>query len=397
MSEITVNEKDSEVFAAMTGQELKPGFTSGDYGSDQSLVEHVNRELEKQPFIGEACDKFISNIKGEKRENHEVTLSDLRVNDFGLLVKQNGTPIAENVDFLQALPQAWQQLTRLSPSGVDKHLKSNVNSWLGDKGSTLVGRTFKPVEDTRSLFALVSSRYAVYDADEVAAEIAKIAPKDSRGSIQYSGDGGRFEINAAIGRPTDIDGDIHQIIITARSADNASLGLSVFFKAYRLKCTNGIFVAQKSLVSSTRHTGDPESLRKQFSKGLLMAEQAAESFKQMWTNARAAKFLCAKTGEPLEGPEALARLAVHKHLAVPGIRSKALLECLMGAYDKEPGDSVADVINAATRTAHESVDHFRSKWFGPDLEEQSGVLLAGNHSLSPLTEKERDRLEGNKG
>ncbi len=395
MSDIIVNEKDSDVFAAMTGDKLKGGFSSNDYHSDEALAKHVNRELGAKPLITEACESFIEEIKAEKREDVDLIMADLRVNDFGMLVKKDGSEIAEGLDYLKTRPQAWQQLTRQAPDKVHRHLKSNVNSWLHRKQATLVGRTFKPAEDTRDLFSLVSQRYAVHDADEIAAEIALRMPEGARGDIQYQGDGGRFEINAALGRPFDIDGDIHQIIISTRSADNGTLGQSVFFKAHRLKCTNGIYVAQKALISNTRHMGDRNTLREQFSKGLAMAADAMESFKTLWSNARAAKFLCARTGETLNGPEALARLAVHKLLAVPHIRPKSLLERLNGAWEKEPGDSVADVINAATRTAHESLDDFRSKWFGNDLEEQSGVLLTRSQSsleLAPLTDEQRAKL-----
>lgn len=393
-NETIVHEKDSDVFAAMTGEKLKGGFTSRDYGSDESLAKHVNRKLEAQPLIKDACDKFIGQIKAEKREDTDLIMADLRINDLGVLVKKDGSPIMEDVAYLKVLPQSWTQLTRQAPNSVEKRLKSNVNSWLGRKQITAVGRTFKPGEDSRTMFSLVSQRYQAHDADEIAAEIAKAnLPEGCRGTIKYLGDGGRFEIDAALGRPVDIDGDFHQIIASVRSSDNGTLGQSVFFKAHRLKCTNGIFVAQSALISRVRHTGDLSTLRDQFSLALAKTADAMDAFKVLWHNARVAKFLCAKTGEALNGPEALARLAVHKQLAVPSIRAPKLLESLMGAYEKEPGDSIADVINAATRTAHESVDHFRSQWFGNDLEDQAGTLLAGNHMLHPIAPEIREKME----
>ena len=394
MSNEIVHEKDSDVFTAMTGDTLKAGFTSSDYGKDQDLARHVNRTLEGQPLIKDACEKFIETIKAEKREDIDLIMSDLRVNDFGVLVKKDGSAIAEDVGFLKTRPQAWTQLTRQAPATVDNRLKSNVNSWLHRKQATLVGRTFKPAEDSRDLFSLVTQRYQSHDADEIAAEIALAElPEGCRGTIKYMGDGGRFEIDAALGRPFDIDGDFHQIIISVRSSDNGTLGQKVFFKAHRLKCTNGIFVAQRALINSVRHTGEKGALRQQFSHGLAQATQAMESFQTLWHNARVAKFLCAKTGETLDGPEALARLAVNKQLSVPRKRPRALLEMLLGAFEKEPGDSVADVINAATRTAHESVDAFTDRWFGNDLEDQAGVLLSGTHLLTPIAAEVREKLE----
>jgi hypothetical protein len=395
MSEIIVNERDSEVFENMTGEKLGARFsTKGDYQDDAALLKKVHRELEKQPLASEACADFAQAIENEQREDLTLPFNEFRVNDFGMLVRKDGGEIAEGLDFLDPLPQAWTQLCQRAPAGVETKLRSNVNSWLHRKTSNMVARTFQPMDVERKAFAVVTEKYQPHDANEIAEEIARSIPAGARGTVQYAGDGGRFEINAALGRPFDADGDLHQIIITVRSSDNGTLGQSVYFKAHRLKCTNGIYVAKKSLICNARHRGARNTLQDQFTKGLAMATAAMNSFQSLWTNARSAKFLCAQTGDPINGPEALSRLAMHKKLAVPHIRPKALLECLMGAYDKEPGSSVADVINAATRTAHESVDHFRSQWFGNDLEEQAGVLLnSGNYTLSPLTEEQREKLE----
>ena len=245
------------------------------------------------------------------------------------------------------------------------------------------------------MYALVTEKYAPHDADEIAAEIARLIPSECRGDFQYLGDGGRFEVNAELARPFKVRGDLHKIIITVRSSDNGSLGQRVFFKAFRQKCTNGIAVVQKSLILNTRHVGDRSTLQKQFQRGIAMAGEAIESFTELWGTAQTSKYLCAETGNPITGDEALKRLVMQKQVHVPHNRRKALLERCMGSFEKEPGDSIADVLNAVTRTAHESLDKMRSEWFGVDLEEQAGVLLSqGQRNLRPLTEKEQEILEG---
>lgn len=402
--EMDLPETDASLYNKITGKDIPEAVRDhrfdgrmGKFATD-ATHQKSQRDLDKLPMIHAACDSLIERVRQENRKDVEFSLNSLVVNNLGFLTPtKEGNTIynedSENITLLQPLPAAWNRLASEAPKDVPNGLKTNVNSWLHRKSAHRVARTFKPNGNVREMFGLVTSKYRNNDADKLAATISKLIPNEYKGMVKYTGDGGRYEISAILGRPFEVNGDAHRVMVTVRSADNGTLSQSVFFKIWRLVCTNGLYVQDNTLMAKVNHKGDEQALQEQLEHGISLASKAIESFSHHWGNAAGTPFACRRTGQALAGLEALRRIAAHKLVHVPHVRPKRLMEQLTKAFQAEPGDTVADVINAITRTAHEQADSWKSPWYEEDVEEQAGQLLyARNYTLPFLTDEQRETL-----
>ena len=388
------------MYAKITGKDINPKFEKGsDYGSAQHLNDFQRKKYEEMRSFHEVCDDAIATVQAENREDITLPLADLKISDEGVLVRRDYEDIPTAGDAITGLPMgevAWQHHTQMAPKSVPARLRGNVHGWLHNKRSSAVFRTHQAPKDKgmRSAFSTVSTKYQAHDLDQMATLMKEVISDNYKGSLRYCNDGGRYEVSAILARPFDVDGDIHRVTVTARSADNGTASQSVFFKAWRQKCSNGIYVQDSTLVSRTRHMGDGVKLREQFAQGLEMASQAIESFSTHWKNAQHAQFVDKNSGAPLDAKECLKRLAANRLVHVPHVRPRAMFELLEGAWNKEPGQSVADVINAATRLAHENADNWKSEWYQDDVEQQAGSLLYQSvYTLRGLTPKQEAAFE----
>ncbi len=380
---------DTQVFKRITRVDLSARFAGArNYDSPERLHEGQRKQFEAMPDLADACEQLAAIVASEKRRDDIVTLRDLRVDTLGSLIAPHRAEIIPDAPRLQMLERAWAQLVSRAPRDVPRALRPNVNAWIRDSNGVAVARTMEaPSGRAQDCFAMVSERYQAHDADAVAREVARAMPAECKGEIKYKGDGGRYEIEAVLARPFDVDGDIHRVIIGVRSADNGTGSQQIWFKAWRLKCLNGMFIADKHLLRRVRHTGEVRQLRDQFTQGLAMARAAIESFSAHWKRARSKRFVDAEFGGNLSGPEALRRLVGRGVVAVPHVRASTLLGRLNSAWGTEPGDSVSDVLNAITKAGH--VTPWESAWTTEALEEIAGQLLyATAHALPALTAKQ---------
>lgn len=74
-----------------------------------------------------------------------------------------------------------------------------------------------------------------------------------------------------------------------------------------------------------------------------------------------------------EREQLLDSLFTRKLLQTPGVRTEESISSILTAWDLEPGSTRADLINAVSRVAHESV--WPSLGVSEGLESQAGQLL----------------------
>lgn len=379
---------DGDMFESIAGRKLR---TSRRFlNVDATKLHHAQRKaFEEMPSLVDVCQSLISTVQAEHRHDDEIQLRDLHVDDVGALTSARGDIVPGSAS-IGMLEQAWSGLVARAPRNVPARLRSNVNSWLRRSNGTAVARTME-IDGARDAFAIVSPSYQAHDADQVAQEVARAMPAECRGNVKYCSDGGRFEIDCVLARPIDVDGDVHRVIAKISSADNGLMSQRISFVAWRLKCLNGLAIMDKATLTRVWHKGDPARLRDQFAAGLAMARVAMDAFTAHWTRARRVGFVDAHTGADLTGPEALRRLVGTGAIEIAGTKASDLLARLQTAWAVEPGDRVADVINAVTRTAHTTP--WRAAWTTEDLESLGGRLLfGGNHALPALSRKQSEAL-----
>lgn len=267
---------------------------------------------------------------------------------------------------------AYKLLARMAPPEMTGVLGFNLNAWTHRAPETKVVhlRSLTHREHGRRVaFTAVSGRYVAYDMDAAAADIAAALPADARARLSYNGDGGRWQVEATIARPLDVDGDVHEMGVVIDSADDATRGYKMQWAAYRLLCSNGLRISSRSLALQLRHT---KSLGEAVRVALQNVEPAMESFRTTWQAAhdRGAVDTDGKSVAPVD---ALMRLAEARVLKVSGVKPEDLGAALVGSWSAEKGDDVASIVNAVTRAAHE---YQWSRWADRDeLEEQAGRLL----------------------
>ena len=365
---------DGEHFRTITGRNLGAHFRHS-VETEKSLHEGQRKQFEAMTDLADACEQLASNVEAEKRRDDVLKLADLRIDTLGALVASQRGEIIPGAPRLEMMEQSWSQLINRAPQYVPSRLRSNANSWLRDSNATAVARSMEaPGGKARECYALVTEKFQPHDADLVAHEVARAMPADCKGQIKYMGDGGRFEIEAVLARPFDVGGDIHRVIIGVRSSDDGTMSQQIWFKAWRLKCLNGMFIADKKLLRRVWHKGNAGKLQQQFADGLVMARNAIESFSAHWKRAQQERFVDAQTGANLTGPEALIRLIGHGDVAVPYIRPVDLMGRFQTAWETEPGDSIADVLNAITRAGH-TTQWKAGSWTTEMLEEIAGRIL----------------------
>ena len=106
--------------------------------------------------------------------------------------------------------------------------------------------------------------------------------------------------------------------------------------------------AHEHATISQVHRGDPTVIIEALHTGVEEAREKVGNFLEAWGKARTLKLDPAKTIQKwVEG----------KQLKVKGERDKErLTRIFLSHWAKEPGDTLADVVNAVTRAAHEHTE-----------------------------------------
>lgn len=348
-------------------------------------------EWENLPMVEDACDKLIERIKAESRYDLITKIKELSVDGMGIL---RGAPGGGG---LIMEPVGWNQLAKFGPDTMDTRLRSNLNAWMKDSTKETKLRTRNPdaVTNMRQCFASVGKTYSAFDWDQLAGVIrATQYPGDARADVKYDGSRATFEV--VLHNPYEVDelgvGRLFRVAIIISSADNGTEGYRIKYKAVRIACINCTLVHDENLVFRTTHRGN--KVQEVVETAIRASSTALDSFAARWSDAYTKQYHDRYDGTPLGAEETFKRLIAAKKIVVPHMDRDALLAHLMGAWEKEPGDTVAHVNAAITRMAHESAPSWKSPWYQEDLEDSAGELLyQKNYVLEPIDEEKREEWE----
>lgn len=410
-----------------------PVYTIGTMVVDMGVqnFRQSRKDFEDLPRVGEACADLALVVANEKREDHLVRATGLRM-------LQNGQLLVANKDVYPLTKRGVEGLAQFTTPGGAGYLKEcppdlrayNFNQWLPkalreDKRATNARRkelmeqhearvkvlgeeaagpfvgpepvmipkdvTLRtrnnPRSGGREVFTVVGPRYGAFDIDKIAEQVAQGVPDDARCDITYDGYRARINVlfHTNIKPEKAVAGEMFKAGLLITTADDGSGSIKISAQVWRNLCLNLIIIDfKKLLVGSRRHMGQTGDIAQDVKLHMETAMGKIGYFADKWSEANLENVL-ERYG--LDNMEALfTGLVKNRVVAVPGVRPDDMVEKLMTAFEYEPFATKAGVLNAITRVAH--TESWKSPWTTEDLEETAGELLFQKQAWSVATEEE---------
>lgn len=326
-----------------------PGTKVVDLGERNFRVER--RRVEALPAFGDAASEVTCVIGREAREDRVVPLSSVAMSDGGALTVE-GEELALETG-------AFHQLAQLAGFGPGARYLSdhcspelrayNVNAQLraaDERKLTLRTRGRGP---QRSVFATVTPTYSAIDTDAVLGAVCD-GLHDARAELSYDGSGVRA---TALWMPDQVvdlaAGDIFKVGVRVETDDTGRGRIRVAGVVWRNRCLNLIVIGEGEVETVSQvHRGEASRILERVQQGVEAARDKVGHFLAAWGHARTVR---------MDVPAVLRAWVEERKLRLPGIRSAAerdaAVEVLLRSWHREPGDTLADAVNAVTRAAHE--------------------------------------------
>ncbi len=321
------------------------------------------------PFPG-ASSAVIATVRQEARRDLHVPLGEVAMTERGALLV-GGEEHALEVG-------AFYQLAQLAGFGMGARYLAekcggelraeNVNAQFKKaKGRVLTLRTrAQDGGGDRAVYAAVTPAYAPVDTDRVLSAVAP-ALADARAELVYDGSGARA---TALWMPDEVvdlaAGDVFKAGVRVETDDTGRGRVRISAVVFRNRCLNLIVIGEGSVETvSAVHKGSPDAILAKVAAGVEAAREKIADFLAAWGRARSVKV----------DPEVTIRQIVEERRLLPrGQRDvDAVVEAILAAWRREPGDTLADAANALTRAAHET-----PTWgmdFREELERQAARLV----------------------
>jgi hypothetical protein len=378
------------------------------------------QRFEALPMAQDALSGLVARVAAERRQDTVVPVAMVRMADDGRIGRADGgRPFLLSRDALRQLVErtdcpvpaaAATYLAEVTPA----RRAREMNAWLAatSEGATMKVRHREtlagPAAGTlREVYAVVSERYASHDVDELAGDfqaalLADLAPGDARAEVEYDGLRAALTLrwHSDIQPETCAAGEVFRAAAGLRTADDGTASITPFAGLDRNLCLNLIIIDEAEVsLGRRRHTGNGVS---GFLAGALKeAVDRVRWFAERWDAARNRPLFFRGAGVTVNGlPEALAGRAVSDFtpaekqeairgvfrgllasgaVTLPGYRATSKVEAqrpvevLTAAFRKEPEYTVAGVVNAVTRAAHEVP--LKGEWAADETQRQGAALL----------------------
>ena len=355
-------------------------------------------------------------VKKEDRRRLPTRLRDCWIDESGTLehnIPENANSSnpwygEELVSSHLVSASAWKQLEHRAPAAT--RAPANLSSWLRNSRASADLLTMRESgTDDRVVFAAVSDRYRSLDIDAVSNIVSSALPDSTVADYKYDGDGGRWRVTYSLTTDWMIDvpdstgntrSERHVPQIVVRGSDDGTNALRVQFRAVRWACTNGQVLGHSAVSRRVRHVGDRDKVLADFVEALRGVDDDVEKFSARWAKAYGTMWRGAVgegRAEQIDGLEALRRLCAHGLLPTNGRRRHTVWSQYKEAFEEEPGDSLAHVVNAVTRFAHEgavtaSKAWSPSTWAQEDVEDQVEKIYSYVMRVLPAIDEDVSRF-----
>ena len=334
--------------------------------------------------IGDALINVANTVKAEARKDFITPLRSIHMDEKGVI---HGAKFPGNVMPLESrgLEQLVGALPQLFPRGLslmrllapeDRAYVFNKQIARAPDEAIRFRARLNPSTGGYSSYAVVSPTYAPLNIDNVCDEIRTslenvLGHVELRGEVIYDAPNVALKMQANLHADRVVDfaaGDVFKIGINARTSDNGGGGLSVDWGAFRNGCLNLIIITHTTAgLLKKRHRGNFDGIGFQIEMALQNIEPVFARFAQEWGLMRTTK--AADIFKTESVPEIMAILG---EALDTGFKAEVNSDLLMGSWSKEPGDTMADFMNAITRLHDNDLfnDLRRDK-----VERQAGIML----------------------
>jgi hypothetical protein len=327
-----------------------PGTRVVELGDQNFKMER--RRIESMPLFPDAAAAVGYQVAKEQRQDLDLPLASLHMDEDGSLWAEGERLEMERGSFFQlATAAGFGMGARYLAEKCDPLLRAeNVNAQLLKAGKRAIRlRTRRGEDGGRRVFATVTPTYAVVDTHQVLDMVTDVLT-DSRAEMLYDGTG----VHAtALWMPDSVvdlaAGDIFKSGVRVETDDTGRGRIRVTGVVWRNQCLNLIVIAEGEVETvSLVHRGDPERILSIVRDGVEMARSRVADFLESWGHARTVK---------VNVEELLREWVEERKVQVRGVRSAAerdaVVKALLTSWQQEPGDTLADAVNAVTRAAHE--------------------------------------------
>lgn len=364
---------------AMAPPLYAPGFVTEKLGGENFHLSH--KAHGEMPKTLEGLAGIKNAVRSEQRMDAVIRPQRLRMQTNGLLYRTDGmknpdgtprTIIMEDNGLRQMcarlsdqFPRAADFLSVLDPA--DRAEVFNKQIVKVDPEFEFKTRTRVTENGLRSIYAVVGKTYSAFDADRIAdvlsdpfREMEAIYGDNSpRGMALYRPDDSSMRVDAIWHADSIVNlaaGDVFKAGLRFRSSDSGGGSIKADLMVWRNLCKNLIIIDNASVeVLRRTHRGSMDGIVVDLTAATAKAQELIKGFANDWGFLRHAPVSKVEIyGEKYDTvPEALKALVDQGR--IDGMTAtNAAVEALLSGYAKEPGNgSLADIINAVTRAAHE--------------------------------------------
>ena len=339
-----------------------PGTPLVQWGVDRWKAQ--GRELYGQPLLKDQADAIADAVAAERRGDVEVKAADLRmeVDGGGITVTRGGGGLRLErhglerlcAGFPGMLPRRAYLKTMEAEEIADLWNSRAARGMLDDAPNRVLRYRDAVDGNGRSLYAVVSDAYGRCDVDATARILAETLPGSARGTLVYDPErvGLTWEV-AAMGDVPPVVGEVWKVGLKGSTRDDASGSVKGGGMFWRALCCNLTTEELAAELMSQRHRGDDAAMVEK-SRTRLAAQWAAvgpavERFSDRWGRLKSTKATDVIGGEDVRDAIALLVKGDTDLVKAAGVERDALVQMLLQGHAHEPGETLADVVNAVTR------------------------------------------------
>lgn len=343
------------------------------------------------PPVEDPIQAGINRIRGEKRRDVVVDLRDLQMREDGMISR-------DGEKWLPLESKAFDQLIgRISASFFDgdevedprdprpkvfyragaylASIPSDERAEIFNREMSRFRRDWQPTKRVKNplakarirldgngqpgFFAFLGKDYAVVDGDKLLETLyERVEGQGYRGTMLYDAESTRLKVDGFIHAPKELDvrvGDIFQGGWQARGNDQGGGSIVVDFNALRVRCVNLTTISAYMNALRRVHRGKADEILSDFSGAVESIDEAFSIFAEDWgilrkTSVQKIKLYGATYDDV---PSALDALVRQGKIA-KSLGDKVAVEAMLTGWRAEPGETLADLINAVSRAAWQS-------------------------------------------